>query len=282
MSLWPARLEQLTSGGRDVRVVRSALAGPHRWLHVVLSALMIFSTVVVVLAVFLMRTDTIRVSRVLTGSMKPLLPVGTVVVTRPIPSSQVKVGDVIMFMPPKEWAGPDAKPVIHRVAEITHTEDGATGIKTKGDNNTAVDPWTLNANGIQAYKLAWHSYLLGRLFDFAKGLWLPVLIASAGFWGLYRIVRWLWFPSGRRVPEEDEAEDDQPPRVGPAPPRPPVRSWPAMTITALFSSNGDRPYVESAPLLCVSDADPASAAETVPLEAVEPIRSPDRPPRSPG
>ena len=217
MSLWPAVLKQLTLGGRDVRVVRSALAGPHRWLHVVLSALMIFSTVVVVLAVFLMRTDTIRVSRVLTGSMKPLLPVGTVVVTRPVPSSQVTVGDVIMFMPPKEWAGPDAKPVIHRVAEITHTEDGATGIKTKGDNNTAVDPWTLNANGIQAYKLAWHSYLLGRLFDFAKGLWLPLLIASAGFWGLYRIVRWLWFPSGRRVPEGDEPRTTSP--RGSDPPR---------------------------------------------------------------
>lgn len=42
-----------------------------------------------------------------------------------------------------------------------------------------------------------------------------------------------------------------------------------MMITALFSSNGDRPYVESAPPLRVSDSDLTSAAGTV-QEAVKP------------
>ncbi len=73
---------------------------------------------------------------VLTGSMRPEYPPGTVLVTREIPVTELKVGQVAVFVPPGH-----ADPVSHRIIAITGSPTSPS-VKTKGDANDAPDAWT--------------------------------------------------------------------------------------------------------------------------------------------
>lgn len=68
-----------------------------------------------------------------TPSMARTAPVGTLVVTEPVPASQLRVGDVVSFRPP----GVD-RVYTHRIVEVT-----PKGLRTKGDLNSAADGWTV-------------------------------------------------------------------------------------------------------------------------------------------
>ena len=72
---------------------------------------------------------------VLTGSMDPTLPAGTVIVVRPAAAEDVRVGDVITFHPRPE----DPAVVTHRVVGVTSGSDGRIAFVTKGDANDATD-----------------------------------------------------------------------------------------------------------------------------------------------
>lgn len=81
-------------------------------------------------------TGRYRVITVLTGSMRPTAPPGSLIVVTPEASGDLRVGDVITFEAPI-----DGRPVVtHRVIEIV---SGGTNpiIRTKGDANAAADPW---------------------------------------------------------------------------------------------------------------------------------------------
>jgi signal peptidase len=83
-----------------------------------------------------------RMTTVLTGSMAPQLAPGTLVVTERVSASDVRTGDVVVFPRP----GHEGETVIHRVVSITPTGDGALQAHTKGDANTAEDPWVLRVS----------------------------------------------------------------------------------------------------------------------------------------
>jgi signal peptidase len=79
-----------------------------------------------------------RIYVVHTGSMEPTLKPGDAVLDRPAPSS-VRPGEIVTF---SVHSGPDSV-VTHRVASY----DG-TIVKTKGDANRSVDPWSLHLSQI--------------------------------------------------------------------------------------------------------------------------------------
>lgn len=72
---------------------------------------------------------------VLSGSMEPALPVGSLVVVRPVDPADVRIGDVITFLPHPD----DPTVVTHRVTGITHRTDGGRTFTTQGDANPAAD-----------------------------------------------------------------------------------------------------------------------------------------------
>jgi len=74
---------------------------------------------------------------VLSGSMRPTFSPGSLVMTRPIPTRNVRTGDVILFTPPGQ-----ASPFAHRVTSVSGPADRPV-IKTKGDANPVADPWKL-------------------------------------------------------------------------------------------------------------------------------------------
>jgi signal peptidase I len=83
-----------------------------------------------------------RPQPVLTGSMAPKMPVGSLAIAKPVPAATVRVGDVITFQRPN---APD-ETITHRVVAI-HERAGRRAYETKGDHNPSKDPWVLALPG---------------------------------------------------------------------------------------------------------------------------------------
>lgn len=92
-----------------------------------------------------------RIYSVLTGSMQPAIPIGSLIVTR-IPSavSDIKQNGIITFVEP----GFDSKFITHRIDKII-TSDSVTLFQTKGDANESPDSWNI------AYGSITGNYVLG-------------------------------------------------------------------------------------------------------------------------
>jgi signal peptidase I len=82
-----------------------------------------------------------RPEPVLSGSMEPFMPTGSLIVVKRVPASTVKVGDVITFQRPGS-----NDMLTHRVVKIER-HDGRPVYTTKGDANEAADPFPLRLPG---------------------------------------------------------------------------------------------------------------------------------------
>jgi signal peptidase len=88
----------------------------------------------------------VRLVPVLSNSMAPGMPVGSLAVTLPVDQAAIRAGDVIVFTDPDD----PGRRVIHRVtlvyseeeaAALRGREPGQLALTTKGDNNESADPW---------------------------------------------------------------------------------------------------------------------------------------------
>lgn len=79
----------------------------------------------------------VQFSRVLSPSMAPGMPVGSVAVTAHVPTDSLKVGQVAILRTPGENAL-----YIHRIISMQVSPQGLV-IQTKGDANPSPDPWTV-------------------------------------------------------------------------------------------------------------------------------------------
>lgn len=79
-----------------------------------------------------------RTMTMLSGSMAPGINPGDVTVAVQQPTSKLRTGQVISYRIPVD----DHRVVSHRVVEVTPSTGGALVIRTKGDRNSAADPWT--------------------------------------------------------------------------------------------------------------------------------------------
>ncbi len=86
-----------------------------------------------------------RTLTVLTASMRPTFPPGSVVIVEPTPTAQVAVGDVITYAIPVE----DHHLVTHRVIEVVRP--GV--VRTRGDANDVDDPWVAQLRGPTAWRV---------------------------------------------------------------------------------------------------------------------------------
>ena len=136
------------------------------------------------------RTGQLRCQRVLTGSMIPTIRPGSLVVGTPTSGASLHVGEIIMFRPPAPYGAPGGDPIVHRVASISE-QDGATIIRTKGDDNPAVDPWKLDGTRTTFARLRWHSALAGAVMGRAHK-WAPTGVAAV-------IAIPLWLAGFRRL-----------------------------------------------------------------------------------
>ncbi len=100
-----------------------------------------------------------------TGSMRPGLEPGDLVLTRYVPISDLKKGDIVTYL-----AKPgSAATLTHRVVEVKATAAGQRSLITKGDANAAADPPVYSNQIIGATALSLP--LLGTVADMIRSLW---------------------------------------------------------------------------------------------------------------
>jgi signal peptidase len=117
-----------------------------RWTSTVATALLMVIAVLLVGSAALVYVFHPRFDTVLTGSMRPGIQPGDVVVVRPVPTDELKVGDVIAYLPPAHTT-----PVLHRIVSID-----SSGLVTKGDANNVADPWgKVGTDSATTLRLVW-------------------------------------------------------------------------------------------------------------------------------
>ncbi|MFJ5693581.1 signal peptidase I [Arthrobacter sp. NPDC093125] len=72
---------------------------------------------------------------VLTGSMRPSMPPGSLVVTKPVEPATLKTGDAITY----QIRSGEPEVVTHRIVAVSHSLGGDTTFVTQGDANPAPD-----------------------------------------------------------------------------------------------------------------------------------------------
>ncbi|GAA4744828.1 signal peptidase I [Gordonia alkaliphila] len=128
---------------------------------------------------------------VLTGSMEPNYPPGTMIVVKPTPGEDLSPGDVITFQPKSG----DPSVVTHRIVSTFYDSDGKRRFITKGDANKVQDDTQLVADQIRG-KLIYSVPYLGRINTVLTNSMRSVAIfLIAGGLGAYAL--WMWYSSYR-------------------------------------------------------------------------------------
>lgn len=99
----------------------------------------------------------LAVQPVLSASMQPSFGAGAAILTRQVPTSEVRAGDVIVFRPPNQSAE-----YAHRVATLSPDPLGPV-ITTRGDANPAADPWKARLVSPSVPVVVGHVPHIGRL-----------------------------------------------------------------------------------------------------------------------
>ena len=127
----------------------------------------ILVTVLLVLAVCLCLYATVQVLskgyvnicgfmmfRVVTGSMEPTIPVGSLLITREVDIESIRLDDIICFR--TQVAEIWGKIVTHRVVGITESGLGEVLLETKGDANLTADGYLVDSSNFVG-KVVWHT-----------------------------------------------------------------------------------------------------------------------------
>ena len=133
----PAELD--SAGGAPPRPARGAPWRPLRWA---LRGLSVAGTALLALVFLGPLVLPFRAFAVLSNSMEPTLPVGSLVVAQPVAGERLAVGDVITFNHPDR----PGMLVTHRIVGREDRPEGPTWV-TKGDANGAPDAWRVPATG---------------------------------------------------------------------------------------------------------------------------------------
>jgi signal peptidase len=94
-----------------------------------------------------------------TGSMKPLFPIGTMVIIKEVSQDNLRENDIITF-------NDDKMLVTHRIIEIQQ-QNGKTSYLTKGDANNKEDTKPVNYEEIEG-KIIFHMSEIGKAIETAK------------------------------------------------------------------------------------------------------------------
>ena len=105
-----------------------------------------------------------------TGSMDPVLPTGSMIVSSPISADEAEVGMVMQFVDPRD----NSRMITHRVIEVRRDDTGQLSFVTKGDANADRDTDEVPAENVRA-EVRWHVKGLGSL------LWAVRWPRSLGF-----------------------------------------------------------------------------------------------------
>lgn len=163
---------------RTLRVIARGLG------RVLALAVIVVSAILLVLGLAVPRLGGAFPYAVLTGSMEPHLPAGTLVVVRPTDPDELKVGSVITY----QLRSGEPEVVTHRVVQTgVSAGSGERVFKTRGDANSAADPEWVRA--VQVRGVVWYGIpFAGYLTQWATGdQRINIVNGVAGALGVYAI-----------------------------------------------------------------------------------------------
>ncbi|HZV72168.1 MAG TPA: hypothetical protein VFF79_00480 [Conexibacter sp.] len=125
-----------------------------------------------------------------TGSMAPAMPVGTVVLVRPQPATDVTVGEVVAIR------RSDGRRIMHRVRRARPAGDGSMTLVLRGDRNRAADP-AVTVRSVERPVLVVPA--VGRPLTWLGGRWVQYWLGVAT--GLLALA-WVAIRRRRDAPEQ--------------------------------------------------------------------------------
>ena len=155
----------------------------------------IVSAVILVLAVVLAMVVCIQVLtrgyvtiagnslfRVVTGSMEPTMPVGSILICRDTPIDDIREGDIVCFR--SMGSAGVGKIITHRVVAVLQNGDGETLLETWGDANLSADGNYVQADNLIG-RVVWYAgqeskvltFITSR-FGFLSCIAIPILLVS--------------------------------------------------------------------------------------------------------
>ncbi|WFR72163.1 signal peptidase I [Prescottella defluvii] len=106
------------------------------WVKSVMSWLLLVAMVgILALTIVIPRLAGATPYTVLTSSMEPTYPPGTLIVVKPQDSQSLQVGDAITY----QWESGKPEVVTHRIVAVQRTSDGELRFTTQGDDNSSPD-----------------------------------------------------------------------------------------------------------------------------------------------
>ena len=140
-----------------------------------------------------------RLLPILSGSMAPRMPTGSLALATPAPTASVRAGEVIIFKIPIG----DHHLTAHRVVRVIRAGQHPV-VETKGDANSRPDPWRARLGGSTVWRIRAAVPLLGyaavytgraRLLVLALAALLPIGICLRLLWRKPRADRDVVIPS---------------------------------------------------------------------------------------
>jgi signal peptidase I len=196
LALPPEGGTTILASARRAGLARTLLAGTGRWFvrGLVVVAALAFAVLAVGPHVLGYRTMTM-----LTGSMSPQIDPGDVVISTPLQIEDVTEGMVISYHIPID----DHRVVTHRVVSVEHGDDGSITVQTKGDANTAVDPWQATLQGDTAYQVRAVVPEVGHAIQVLRN---PVVSKALIYGAPALLAGWLILSIWRPAKDDDEDE----------------------------------------------------------------------------
>lgn len=138
------------------------------------------------------RTGAYRTLTVLTGSMAPALSAGSVAVVVPIPSRDVRPGQIITYQAPTV-----GRPVVtHRVVRVEAPGEHPI-VVTKGDANDASDPWRARIDDPVVWKVRATIPYLGQVIRALR----DARVRSVTLWAVPLLLALIWMRDVWRRPQ---------------------------------------------------------------------------------
>ncbi|MFV2145919.1 signal peptidase I [Isoptericola sp. G70] len=130
---------------------------------------------------------------ILSGSMEPNLPAGSLAVVRPVDTDHIRLGDIVTYLPNPG----DPTAITHRVTSIDHHQDGTRSFTLQGDANATPDAPVrdLQVRGRVWYAVPW----LGQVNSVVNGEQRTLAVfVVAGALFVWAAVLWTRAWRGRR------------------------------------------------------------------------------------
>lgn len=166
----------------DVRAKNEKLNKIAKMVLKILYQLLIIICVLLILIIFFQKLSdnnkTIfgyRIFRVITGSMEPEYEVGTVVISKEVKASDIKVGDDIVYL--GKYGEYNGRIIMHQVIAIDEKDNGELNFHAAGLYNTSIEDPQISESQIYGV-VRFQSSILTLLYKLATSIYSAFIIIT--------------------------------------------------------------------------------------------------------